>query len=180
MRTLTIILLLVTGLIQSVYADEKRPAYVDNNRQQTLFPIKKPFMAPDFNLKGEDGKSYKLSDYRGQVVVLNFWTSWCPPCRYEFPAMERAWQKVKGKGVQFLAINMGEDEIAIWEFTGKYPVTFPLPMDRDGTVTKKYPVIGLPTTYVISAKGLVTHRAIGTREWEHPELLQKLYELKKK
>lgn len=167
---ITILLIVLFGFGLSAQASGKR--------DQTLYPIAKPFKAPDFVLKGEDGKTYKLSDYRGKVVVLNFWTSWCPPCRYEFPAMERAWKKVKGKGIQFLAVNMGEDEIAIWEFTGQYPVSFPLPMDRDGKVIKQYPVIGLPTTYIITPKGMVTHRAIGTREWEHPELLKQLYQLR--
>ena len=139
-----------------------------------LYSLQEPFPAPEFELKGEDGKLYRLSDYRGQVVILNFWATWCPPCRDEMPSMERAWQKIKGKGIVILAVNMGEDEDAIFEFTGNYPVTFPLPMDSDGAVIKKYPVVGLPTTYIISPEGMVTHRAVGTREWEHPQLLDQL------
>lgn len=152
---------------------------LDKNLKQTLFPLKKPFVAPDFVLKSEDSKTYRLADYRGQVVILNFWATWCPPCRYEMPSMERAWKQIKGKGIVILAINVGEDEDTIFAFTGTYPVTFPLLMDRDGTVIKKYPVIGLPTTYIINPKGLVTHRAIGTREWEHPQLLEQLYKMRK-
>ena len=153
--------------------------YFDKKEKQVLSPLAKPFPAPDFELKDEEGKTHRLSSYLGKVVILNFWTSWCPPCRDEFPSMEKAWQKVKDKGIAILAVNMGEDEDAIFDFTGRYPVTFPMPMDTDGSVIKKYPVIGLPTTYIISPKGMVTHRAVGTREWEHPQLLKQLLKMRK-
>lgn len=145
-----------------------------SQEKQMLHALQEPFSAPEFELMGEDGKLYRLSDYRGQVVILNFWATWCPPCRDEMPSMERAWQKVKGKGIVILAVNMGEDEDTIFAFTGDYPVTFPLPMDLDGSIIEKYPVVGLPTTYIISPEGIVTHRAVGTREWEHPQLLDQL------
>ena len=141
---------------------------------QTLPPVAKPFVAPDFTLKGEDGKTYRLSDYRGKVVVLNFWATWCPPCRYEMPSMDRAWRKVKGENIAILAVNVGEDEDTVFAFTGHYPVTFPLPLDRDGRVIDKYPVVGLPTTFIIDPRGLVTHRAVDSREWDDDRLLDRL------
>ncbi|KPK37607.1 MAG: alkyl hydroperoxide reductase [Gammaproteobacteria bacterium SG8_47] len=142
--------------------------------EQTLPALKEAFRAPDFELQGEDGKTYRLSDYRGQVVVLNFWATWCPPCRLEMPSMHRAWHKLKGEGVVILAVNVGEDADTIFGFSGDYPVSFPLPMDQDGTVIKQYPVTGLPTTYIISPDGMATHRAVGGREWDAPELLNQL------
>ena len=151
---------------------------LDKNFKQTLPPLEKPFAAPDFTLKAEDGRTYRLSGYRGKVVILNFWATWCPPCREEMPSMERAWKKIKAKGIVILAVNIGEDEDTIFEFTGTYPVSFPLPMDRHGTVIKKYPVIGLPTTFIINPKGMVTHQVIGTREWDHPQLLEQLYKMR--
>ncbi|HEB58618.1 MAG TPA: TlpA family protein disulfide reductase [Gammaproteobacteria bacterium] len=136
-----------------------------------MAPIKEPFAAPDFVLTGEDGRTYRLSDYRGKVVVLNFWATWCPPCRFEMPAMERAWKKLRGSGVVILAINVGEDEDAIFEFFGNTPVTFPIPMDRRGEVVKAFHVTGLPTTYLVDPAGIVTHRAMGTREWDDAAML---------
>lgn len=145
---------------------------------QILSPVDKPFPAPDFRLKSDDGKEYRLSDFRGQVVVLNFWATWCPPCRYEMPSLERARKAVHGQGIVILAVNVGEDETTVFAFTGRYPVNFPLLLDRDGAVVRQYPVIGLPTTYVIDPRGRVTHRAVGGREWDDPALLDQLRRLR--
>lgn len=145
---------------------------------QTLPKVDKAFPAPGFELKGEDGNTYKLSDFRGKVVVLNFWATWCPPCRREMPSMERAWLKLKDKGVMFLGVNVGENQETIFEFFSQYTVSFPLPMDLKGEVIKRYPVTGLPTTYIISPKGMVTHRAVGSREWDSPEMMNKLLQMK--
>ena len=137
-------------------------------------PVAKPFAAYDFSVNDIDGTQYRLSDYRGKVVVLNFWATWCPPCREEMPAMNRAHHKLQNDKVVILAINVGEDEDTIFEFTGNYPVDFPLLMDRDGKVIKSYPVMGLPTTYIISPTGIVTHRTVGGRVWDDDKLLNEL------
>ncbi len=147
---------------------------------QTLQPLPKPFAAPDFTLQDDDGKIHRLADYRGKVVVLNFWATWCPPCRYEMPSMERAHKKVQGENIVLLAVNVGESADQVFEFTGQYPVTFQLLLDTDGSVIKKYPVIGLPTTFVIDPRGVVTHRAVGGREWDDEQLLGQLRALLKR
>jgi len=166
--------LLVTIAVWLAFAP---PAAADD-AAQTLTKLPKPFPAPQFALKDENGKNHRLSDYRGKVVVLNFWATWCPPCRYEMPSMERAYQIVKGEGIVLLAVNVGESEDQVFEFTGRYPVTFPLLLDTDGKVTRNYPVIGLPTTFIIDPKGQVTHRAIGGREWDDPKLIGELRKLR--
>jgi len=144
---------------------------------QTLSRIDPPFPAPDFTLTGEDGNTYRLSDYRGKVVVLNFWATWCPPCREEMSSMERAHQKTRGENIVLLAVNVGETADQVFEFTGHYPVTFPLPIDADGAVLRRYPVVGLPTTFVIDPRGRVIYRAIGGREWDDERLLAELRKL---
>ncbi len=164
---LSLFVLTVAGGTQASAADK-----------QTLPVLANPFPAPDFELKGEDGDTYRLSDYRGQVVVMNFWATWCPPCREEMPAMERLWGKVKDKGIVILAVNVGEDADTIFEFTGHYPVSFPLPMDQDGKVIADYPVKGLPTTYIVDPAGRVTHRAVGSRAWDDPKLIAVLMRMR--
>jgi peroxiredoxin len=88
--------------------------------------------------------------------------------------MERAHQKAKSEEIVILAVNVGEDENTVFAFTGQYPVSFPLPLDLDGSVIAKYPVIGLPTTFIVDPRGQVTHRAIGGREWDDDRLLDQL------
>ena len=130
--------------------------------------------APGFELVDLDGRLHRLADYRGKVVILNFWATWCPPCREEMPAMERAQQALEGEDIVILAINVGEDEDTIFTFTADYPVTFPLLMDRDAEVIDEYQVVGLPTTFVIDPAGRIIHRVVGTREWDDSDLLDRL------
>jgi len=139
--------------------------------------IKDPPLAPSFTLKDMDGKTHKLEDYRGQVVVLNFWATWCPPCREEMPSMERAWQQLQKENIAMLAVNVGEDADTIFTFTADYPVSFPLPMDRNSSVINEWPVRGLPTTFVLDKQGRIVYRVIGGREWDDPELIEMLIEL---
>jgi len=146
---------------------------------QPLHAVPGTPQAPYFSLKDINGKSYDLTEYRGRVVIVNFWTTWCPPCRFELPSMERAYQKFKQQGIEILAINVGEDADTIFTFTVDYPVTFPLLMDLDSQVINNYPVIGLPTTYIIDTEGRLVYRAIGTREWDDPAVMQAVLALKK-
>ena len=134
--------------------------------------------APEFVLRDLDGNQHRLSDYRGQVVIINFWATWCPPCREEMPSMQRAWESLKNDGIHMLAINVGEDEDTIFQFTANYPVDFSLLMDSDSGVINQWPVRGLPTTFVVDPKGRISYRAIGGREWDDPALLSLVRALK--
>lgn len=139
--------------------------------------IQEPVQAPSFTLDDIDGKSHKLEDYHGHVVVVNFWATWCPPCRREMPSMERAWQKLKQHDIAMLAINVGEDADTIFTFTADYAVTFPLLMDRDSSVINAWPVRGLPTTFVLDKQGRIVYRVIGGRDWNSPEIVSMLVDL---
>ena len=134
--------------------------------------------AADFLLTDLDGNQHRLSDYRGQVVIINFWATWCPPCRDEMPSMQRAWEQLEKEDILMLGINVGEDEDIIFQFTASYPVEFPLLMDRDSKVINQWPVNGLPTTFVVDPKGEIVYRAIGGREWDDPQLLDLVRALK--
>jgi peroxiredoxin len=146
---------------------------------QQLTPIPGAIPAPDFELTDTEGRTHRLSDYRGQTVIINFWTTWCPPCREEIPSMNRAWHVLRDEGVAILAINMGEDEDTIFIFTADYPADFPLLLDRDGAVIAEWPVRGLPTTYVVAPDGTIAYRAIGGREWDDPAFLEQIRSLQR-
>ncbi|MEA3276944.1 MAG: redoxin domain-containing protein [Pseudomonadota bacterium] len=142
----------------------------------TALPDRPP--APDFDLAGPDGDRFRLADYRGMPLIVNFWATWCPPCRAEMPSMQRAWEEVKDEGIAMIAINAGEDANTIRQFTADYPVEFPLPMDRDFKVIQSWPLKGLPTTFVVDPEGRLAYRAAGEREWDDPKLLDLVRELK--
>jgi peroxiredoxin len=146
---------------------------------ESLTPLPGGKPAPDFELVDTDGKLHRLSDYRGKTVILNFWATWCPPCREEIPSMNRAWQQLRHEDVVMLAVNMGEDEDTIFVFTADYPAEFPLLLDRDGAVIAEWPVKGLPTTYIIAPDGRIAYRAIGGRAWDDSGILEVLRALQK-
>jgi len=136
------------------------------------FKEKKP--APNFTLQDMDGESHSLSDYQGKIVIINFWATWCPPCRAELPSMNRAWKKVKDDNIEMLAINVGEGEDTIFTFLGDNPIDFPVLLDETGDMIKTWPVRGLPTTFVLDSEGRLVYQAIGGREWDSDALLEKV------
>jgi peroxiredoxin len=140
--------------------------------EQTLTPIPDRPPAPELGLPDLDGRTHSLADHRGEVLIVNFWATWCPPCREEMPSMERAWQRVKGQGIVLLAVNVGETEDQVWSFTSDYPVSFPMLLDAGGNIVERWPVQGLPTTYVVDPEGRLAYRAIGGRSWDDPALLE--------
>ncbi len=145
---------------------------------QDLTPIPNKPMAPAFDLKDPQSQSQRLADYRGKPVILNFWATWCPPCREEMPSMQRAHQTLSGEGIAVIAINVGDDAAAIGEFLAQTPVDFPLPMDPESRVAQSYPLKGLPTTYVIDPQGRLVYAAEGEREWDDPKILDRVRALK--
>jgi peroxiredoxin len=144
-----------------------------------LTPLADKPPAVDFTLADIDGKEYRLSDHRGQVVIVNFWATWCPPCRDEMPAMQRAWEQLRQENILMLGINVGEDADTIFLFTANYPVEFPLLLDRDSSVIDQWPVRGLPTTFIVDPQGRIRYQAIGGREWDDAGLLEKIRALKR-
>jgi peroxiredoxin len=152
-------------------------ATASGDSPSTLHPVADRPMAPEFALADMDGVLHRLSDYRGQVVIVNFWATWCPPCREEMPSMQRAWEQIQDEDIVILAIDVGEDEDTIFTFTADYPVEFPLLLDLDSRVIQEWPVRGLPTTFIIDPQGRIAYRAIGTRDWEEPALLDTLRKL---
>ncbi len=134
--------------------------------------VKQP-PAAQFQLPDLDGNIHRLQDYRGKPIIINFWASWCPPCREELPSMNRAWKKIKGE-VAMIAINIGEDEATIKRFMQDYTIDFQVLLDKNVSSMQMWPISGLPTTFVVSPDGNIHYQAVGEREWDNEELLQKV------
>jgi len=131
-----------------------------------------PVAAPDFTLEDMDGKSYTLSSLRGKVVMVNFWATWCPPCREEIPSMETVYQALRNEDFIVLAINQWESPDHVFSYMGQLDVypNFPILFDRDSSVSVAFGVQGLPTTLLIDKQGRVVYRAMGGRNFNHPEV----------
>ena len=167
MKNILVFLFLIIN-IQTVFADT------------LLSRLNKPVLAPEFSLTDLNEDTHKLSDFKGKTVIINFWATWCPPCREELPSMNRAWKKLKNDDIIMLAINVGEDEDTVFSFLGDYPIDFTTLFDKSGEVTQQWPIKGLPTTFIVDPDGYVIYRAIGGREWDNKKLLDTIRALKNK
>lgn len=118
--------------------------------------------APDFELPGLDGKPASLSDFRGKPVLLNFWATWCPPCRAEMPYIQEIYEEWSGKGLVVLAINIGENPSKVGEFMESFFLSFPVLLDEDSKVSNEYNVRAIPTTFFIDKNGIIQVTKIGS------------------
>lgn len=125
--------------------------------------------APEFSLASPEGKTIGLAQLRGKVVFLNFWATWCPPCRLEMPSMERLHQEFKDHGLAILAIDVGESRKQVARFMREFRLSFPALLDVNSEVSARYRVQGLPTTVLIDRRGRSVGAAVGARDWASPE-----------
>jgi len=138
-----------------------------------------PKPAPALKLKDPEGRLHDLAQLKGRVVLINFWATWCPPCRREMPSMERLAQAFEGEAFSVLAVDVGEDADTIDAFTGQLDTTptFPVLLDTRSRAMQAWKVAGLPTTFLVDKRGRVVASAIGGREFDHPELIRAIREL---
>jgi peroxiredoxin len=133
---------------------------------ETASPTNRTLLAADFSLPDLEGGWQRLSHFRGQVVLVNFWATWCPPCRAEMPSMEALYQTYRDQGFTILAVSIDvQGAAAVQPFLEQYRLTFPVLLDPKGQVTGAYGVRSLPTTYLLDRQGRVVSREIGARNW---------------
>jgi peroxiredoxin len=145
--------------------------------EQTLTVIYERSAATEFSLPNLEGKTVTLSDYKGGVVVINFWASWCPACVNEMQSMQRGAEwlgKFKGR---FVAINIGETPEVVAKFLTEHDFAIPVLLDEDGAISSRWGVKRLPATYVVDPKGRLAYHALGSRQWDDPVLLVPLRSL---
>ena len=144
-----------------------------------LTPLKQPVAAPGLSFINLDEEMVDLKDLAGKVVVVNFWATWCPPCRREMGSMERLYQATHDRGVEILAVNVGEDLDTVFSFLGTVEPspTFQMLFDSDAESMQRWGVKGLPTTFIVNPAGQVVYRAVGGREFDHPDMQNALLRL---
>jgi len=162
------VFLLVAALLAvtaPIDAQTSRSPGVNYKLIPNLDEVKDHPVAPDFTLAGLENKKISLRDFRGKLVFLNFWASWCAPCREEMPAMERLYQQFKDKGFVILAVSVKDSPKESLAFVKELKLSYPTALDPEGDVGQQYSVWGLPVTYLIDPKGIVLARAWGPADW---------------
>ena len=122
--------------------------------------------APDLDLRLLDGGVVRLLDYRGRVVFLNFWASWCPPCRAEARLLEETWRQVKERGIVFLGVNIQDTDEGARRFIEEFGITYPNGRDPQSRIAIDYGVYGIPETFFIDREGRITYKHIGALGWD--------------
>ncbi|MDF2670442.1 MAG: thiol-disulfide oxidoreductase [Paenibacillus sp.] len=117
--------------------------------------------APAFKLTGLDGQAKELSDYKGKVVIVNFWASWCEPCYKEMPAIQKQYDKWKDRGVVVLGLNLDESPVTVQTFVRQYDLTFPILIDKEFRMRNRYHVVSYPTTFFINGSGKIVTKKVG-------------------
>jgi thiol-disulfide isomerase/thioredoxin len=169
---LRLLLLSIPFLAAPVHAD-------DPPLQASLTQVSPRLTAPGFDLLNLDGQQISLSSMKGKVVIVNFWATWCPPCRREFSSMERLGKIMSGRPLEILPINVGETVEVIEGFTATLdsPPLFQMLLDREGDAMAMWPVRGLPTTFIVDKRGRIAYRAVGGREFDNPQIVNRIERL---
>ena len=134
--------------------------------------------APDFALPRLDGKIVRLSDYRGKVVLLNIWATWCPPCVEEMPSMERLYEELKGEDFEILAVSIDAlGAKAVGPFMKRHHLSFPALLNPSASIRSLYGTTGIPESFIIDKQGTLVETVIGPRDWATPEAIRFLRNL---
>jgi thiol-disulfide isomerase/thioredoxin len=135
-----------------------------------------PLKAPAFALPGLDGETHDKHGYRGRVVLLNFWASWCPPCREEFPSLQRLQQALGGRDFTVLAIAVADNEAAVMRFLEGQGPGFDVLLDNDRKTAGDYRVAGVPVTYLLDREGRLLAGKTGPQHWDSPPMQRLIQE----
>jgi peroxiredoxin len=129
-------------------------------------------LAPDFTSKDQAGKQYPLADFRGKVVLVNFWATWCPPCREEMPSLEQLQRRMGQRPFAILALSVDDSWEPVNRFTKENGLTLPIYDDFDKKISTRYGSFKYPETYIVDKKGKVAYKVVGPTDWVSSEMLR--------
>jgi len=166
LRCLSVVLIVLTSLSFTAEGGED-----DLFSKIRISPIKGDKRAPDFSLKDLNGREVDIKQFKGKIIFLNFWATWCGPCKEEMPGLEVLHKQFKEKNFVLLTLSVDYEGLKpVQEFVNKHRYTFPVLLDPQGETLDLFEVKGIPTTFVIDKKGRMIGRAIGPRDWKSPEV----------
>lgn len=158
-RRLAYTLILLLGIAWIYLSADKTNA----SFAETVAAPQQGFLAPDFSLPTTTGETIRLSDLRGQAVLVNLWATWCPPCREEMPSIEKVYNEYKDEGFVVLAVNMTyqDNASAVMPFVQEHGLTFPILLDETGAIGRAYQLRSLPSSFFITREGIIHEVVIG-------------------
>ena len=163
---LTILLVLIASVVLIIFLRDERDSTLETTRS-----IQPGAEAPDFAFSDLNGVEVSLAAYRGKVVLVNIWATWCLPCRQEMPSMQRLYEKFKGENFEILAVSIdSEGREAVAPFMRKMNLTFPALLDPGETIRPIYGITGVPESFIIDKKGIVVEKIIGPINWGTPKV----------
>ena len=171
-RILLFIAMIISGSAAVSLFKADLSANTDSRGMDRLFSIVGVIKVPPakdpvkINLKDVNGKNTSLSDFKGKIVFLNFWTTWCPTCRIEMPSMEKLHQKLKNKDFAMVTINLQESVSQVKSFFEEFKLTFTALLDSTGEVGASFGIRSIPTTYILDKTGRIIGLVSGPREWD--------------
>jgi thiol-disulfide isomerase/thioredoxin len=171
-RILLFIAMIISGSVAVSFFKPDLSAKTDSRGMDRLFSIVGVIKVPPaedpvkINLKDMNGKYTGISDFKGKIVFLNFWTTWCPTCRIEMPSMEKLYQKLKNKDFAMVTINLQESASQVKSFFEEFKLTFTALLDSTGEIGASFGIRAIPTTYILDKSGRIIGQVIGPREWD--------------
>lgn len=132
--------------------------------------------APDFVIRDINNSPFNLSAFRGKVVILNFWATWCPSCRAEMPSLNNLYRELRDKGLEVLAVSADRSRSAVRDYISKNHLDIRVALDPENKVSRQFKVFSIPTTFLIDRTGIIIERYIGEEDWTSPEIKKKIKE----
>ncbi|UCE55799.1 MAG: TlpA family protein disulfide reductase [Desulfobacterales bacterium] len=172
-RAFLILIVIISSGFAAFYLFDADPLAKDDSQEldrlfRDMLVLKIPHVTEpaDIRLKDIEGRQVNLADFRGKIVFLNFWTTWCPTCRIEMPSMEKLHQKFKYKDFAMVTINLQEAASQVKEFFKVHKLTFTALLDSTGDVGTAFGIYQIPTTFILDKEGRIIAKAVGPREWD--------------
>ncbi len=166
-QSIILIFLIIIGVGIIVLLQNKDSSF--NLSGKSGLRLMKGVPAPNFTLPDLDGKMVSLADYKGKVVLLNIWATWCPPCVDEMPSMEKLYQELKGESFEILAVSIDVSGTkAVLPFMIENKLSFPALTDSKGDIKSLYQTTGVPESFIIDEEGIIVEKVIGPRDWVSP------------